>query len=94
MSVKEDGAVCYSVEIAYADAARSAASSVYKDGSGTPMLTFAVDSGSNTTGTVNCPGGAAGPAPTTGSCGDAFNSLGGFLPFFSCASRTSGACVF
>ena len=94
MSVKKDGAVCYAVEITYADAARSAASSVYRDGSGTPLVTLAVDSGSNNTGTVTCPGGAAAPAPTTGSCADALNSLGGFIPFFSCLSRTEGACVF
>jgi len=92
MSVKQGGAACYSLEITYADAAHSAASFVYKDGSGAPMVTLAADN-SNTV-AVTCPGSAAVPVSVGEPCDDALSGLGGLIPFFSCVSRTEGACVF
>lgn len=91
-SVKKGGALCYSFEITYTDATRSAANFVYKDASGTPMLTlFGDDSTKDPTAT--CPGGAPVPTPT-GLCDEAFRGLGGALPFTSCLTATQGVCAF
>jgi len=92
MAVKQDGAACYSLEMTYADAARTAASFVYKDGSGTPMVTLAADS-SNTV-AVTCPGRAAVPVSPGESCDTALSYLGGFIPASFCAAGTEGPCAF
>ena len=76
----------------YADAAHTAATFVYKDGSGTPMVTLAADS-SNTI-AVTCPGGAAVPVSPGESCDSALSYLGGFIPASSCIGRTEGVCAF
>jgi hypothetical protein len=93
MSVKKDGALCYSLEIDYKDAGRSTGNVIYRDARGTPMVTvFADDSAAPLTAT--CPGGSAVAIPTSGTCAEAFAGLGGVLPFTSCLTVTQGTCAF
>jgi hypothetical protein len=91
MSVKNGGALCYSLEIDYTDATRSAGNLVYKDANGTPMVTLFAD---DTTFTATCPGGTAVSIPSSGLCDEAFRGLGGILPFTSCFNVTEGVCAF
>ncbi len=94
MSVKNRGALCYSLDIDYKDAARSTADLIYQDASGTPIVTVFADAGAAPL-TAICPGGSAAIAiPTSGPCGDAFRGLGGVLPFTSCFTVTQGTCAF
>ena len=93
MSVKKGGALCYSLEIDYKDAARSTGNLVYKDASGTPMVTLFADDSANPL-TATCPGGSAIAIPTSDACNAAFGGLGGALPFTSCFTLTEGTCAF
>jgi len=92
LAFKKDGAACYSLEIDYADAARSELTFVYKDAAGTTMVTASGNTTSNDI-AVTCPGAAAVLLPS-GSCENAFAALGGLLPWSSCFSSTEGPCVF
>jgi hypothetical protein len=92
MAVKQDGAACYSLEMTYADATHTAATFVYKDGNGAPMVTLAADS--SKTIAVTCPGGESVPVSPGESCDSALSYLGGFIPASSCIAGTAGACVF
>jgi hypothetical protein len=94
MTVEKGGALCYSLEITYADATHSAATLVYKDASGTPIVTEYAD---NNTTTVTCPGAVAVPVSLGGSCDTALAALGALTPASSCAYATQvaqGGCVF
>ena len=87
MTVKKDGAACYSFVI-MATADPSVGSAVYRDGAGTDLITGTVD---GATTTYTCPGGS--PVTPDSACDAALFALQGAYPFTN-ATCTSGTCAF
>lgn len=91
MSVKKNGAACYSLDVSYADAAANSDILIYKDAAGTEMISLY---GAGASVTATCPGGSPVVLPSSGQCATDANALGGLMPASSCINNTSGACQF
>jgi hypothetical protein len=87
MSVKKDGAACYSFTV-MAAAGGQVGSGLYEDGAGADLFTEMVD---GATTTYTCPGGS--PIGVDSSCDAALFALQGAYPFTD-GNCPSGTCTF
>jgi hypothetical protein len=81
ISVKKNGAACYSLDVSYSDDAANLGILIYKDSAGTEMISL-YGAGANVTAT--CPGGSPVALPSSGQCATDANALGG-----SCQPRAA-----
>ena len=88
MSVKKDGAACYSFNVMQSSA-MSDVSAGYQDGAGTQLISETL---SSNTATAACPGGSA--IVPDANCQYALSYLQGIYPFTNATTCTQGTCTF